>query len=70
MLDIHAGPTGDVTDFFSDYSHDSNLDHMRSFLLAWGASFTEQILRNVVQHLESFPCQRYRPPRRHLSGRP
>lgn len=70
MLDIHAGPAGDVTDYFVDYSHDVNLDHMRSFLLDWGVSITEQGLRAAVQHLESFPCQRYRPPRRYLGARP
>jgi choloylglycine hydrolase len=70
MLDIHAGPAGDVADYFVDYSHDVNLDHMRSFLLDWGVVFTEGGLRWTVQHLESFPCQRYRPPRRHLSGSP
>ena len=70
MLDIHAGPAGDVTDYFVDYSHDANLDHMRSFLLDWGIPVTEEALRRTVQHLEGFPCRPYRPPRRHLSGSP
>ena len=70
MLDIHAGPEGDVTDYFSDYSHDANLDHMRDFLRAWGIPFTEQGLLWTVQYLEGFPCQRYRPPRRSLGRSP
>ena len=69
MLDIHAGPAGDVAGYFSDYSHDTNLDHMRWFLLAWGVPFTEQTLLGTVQHLESFACQRYRS-RRHLRHAP
>jgi len=70
MLDIHAGPAGDVADYFADYSHDVNLDHMRRFLLDWGIPFTEQALFWTVRHLESYPCQRYRPPRRILARGP
>jgi hypothetical protein len=70
MLDIHTGPAGDVAGLFSDYSHDVNLDHMRSFLLDRRVPFTEEALLWTVQHLEGFPCQRYRPPRRNLERRP
>jgi hypothetical protein len=70
MLDIHAGPAGDVTTYFSDYSHDTNLDRMRDFLRAWGIPFTEEGLLWTVRYLEGFPCQRYRPPRRSLERRP
>lgn len=55
MRDVHAGPAGDVAGFFSVYSHDVNLDHMRSVLLDRGLSPTAKGLRSVVQHLESFP---------------
>jgi penicillin V acylase-like amidase (Ntn superfamily) len=70
MLDIQAAATGDVADLFSDYSHDTNLNHMRRFLIDWGVPFTERGLLWMVQHLEHFPCQRFRPPRRVLPRGP
>ena len=70
MLDIHAGPAGDVTGYFANYSHDTNLEHMRHFLEDWGIAFSELGLQWRVQRVESFPCQRYRPPRKHLTSAP
>jgi choloylglycine hydrolase len=64
MLDIHAGPAGDVTDYFFDYSHDLNLDRMRDFLRAWGITFTEEGLLWTVRYLEGFPCLGHLPRRR------
>jgi hypothetical protein len=61
---------GDVTDVFSDYSHDTNLDHMRRVLLNREIQFTEEGLRWTVQFLEGFPCQRWWSPRRHLHPGP
>jgi hypothetical protein len=53
-----------VTDFFTDYSHDVNLDHMRDFLRAWYLPFTEEGLLWTVRYLEGFPCLGHLPRRR------
>jgi len=67
MLDIQEPLDGDVAGHFFDYDHDLNLEHLRAFMIAWGISVSDQTLRQMVRHFESFPCLEGQP--RRPSGR-
>jgi choloylglycine hydrolase len=56
MLDIDEPLAGDVSTRFRDYSHSEALDHLLWFIGFWETDATPAWARQVLYHVEGYPC--------------
>jgi choloylglycine hydrolase len=57
MLDVHNDLSGDVTDSFIDYSHDSTLDLLLKSVKNFRPDIPLEQIKFLLQIIENFPCQ-------------
>ncbi len=56
MLDIHQNFSGDISNNFTDYSHEVSLSHFLRFFEEWGVSTSPDTTKALTKYLESFEC--------------
>lgn len=69
MLDIDAPLTGDVSPWFSDYSHSEARDHLHWFIDFWETDATTAWADQMLYHFEGFSCEPQLRTRRVTGGR-
>ena len=67
MLDIDAPLAGDVSPWFSDYSHSEARDHLHWFINFWETNATTAWADQMLDHFEGFSCEP-RPRTRRVTG--
>lgn len=67
MLEIDAPLAGDVSPWFSDYSHSEARDHFHWFVNFWETDVTTAWADQILHHFEGFTCEP-RPRVRHVPG--
>lgn len=58
MLDVNANIAGNITNSFTGYSHQSNLELFNNFCSRFGISVSADESLELVQFLESYPCKK------------
>ncbi len=57
MLDIHQNLSGDISNNFTDYSHEVSLNHFLRFFEKWElVNIFPDTTKALIKHLESFEC--------------
>jgi len=56
MLDVHANREGNLVDYLQEYSHEMTLQHALRAVSYHRPDISEEEVRKMLQHLESFSC--------------